>query len=71
VQLDVHPVPFCDPRGTVHHLDVRFLAVAPTDAVHTVSQESLDVRWWPWDDLPTGDAGMHELVRRARDRWRR
>jgi hypothetical protein len=29
------------------------------------------VRWWAWDDLPTDDAGMHELVRLARDRWRR
>ena len=71
VQLDVHPVPFCDTRGTVHHLDVRFLAVAPADAVHVVSEESLDVRWWPWDDLPTDDTGLHELVRLARDRWRR
>jgi 8-oxo-dGTP pyrophosphatase MutT (NUDIX family) len=71
VQLDVHPVRFCDPRGIVHHLDVRFLAVAPADAVHAVSEESLDVRWWAWDDLPTDDAGMHELARLARDRWRR
>jgi 8-oxo-dGTP pyrophosphatase MutT (NUDIX family) len=71
VQLDVHPVRFCDPRGIVHHLDVRFLAVAPAGAVHAVSEESLDVRWWAWDDLPTDDAGMHELVRLARDRWRR
>jgi 8-oxo-dGTP pyrophosphatase MutT (NUDIX family) len=68
VQLNAHPVPFCDPRGTVHHLDVRFLAVAPEDAVHAVSEESLDVRWWPWDDLPTQDADMHELVRLARAR---
>jgi 8-oxo-dGTP pyrophosphatase MutT (NUDIX family) len=69
VQLNAHPVPFCDPRGTVHHLDVRFLAVAPEDAVHAVSEESLDVRWWPWQDLPTQDADMHELVRLARCRW--
>lgn len=71
VQLDVHPVPFCDPRGTVRHLDVRFVAVAPSDAGHAVSEESLDVRWWPWDALPTGDVGMHDLVRLARERWQR
>lgn len=68
VQLNAHPVPFCDPRGTVHHLDVRFLAVAPDGARHAVSDESLDVRWWPWDALPTDDADMHELVGLARAR---
>ena len=51
VQLSEHAVPFCDPRGGVHHLDVRFVAVAATDAGHTVSDESLDVRWWPADDV--------------------
>jgi 8-oxo-dGTP pyrophosphatase MutT (NUDIX family) len=68
VQLDAHAVPFCDPRGTVDHLDVRFVAVAPAEAAHAVSAESLDVRWWSWDALPTDDPGMHELVRLARDR---
>lgn len=68
VQLNAHAVPFCDPRGTVHHLDVRFLAVAPPGADHTVSEESLDVRWWPWDDLPTQEEDMRALVRLARER---
>lgn len=70
VQLNAHPVPFCDPRGTVHHLDVRFAAVAPADVVHAVSEESLDVRWWPHDALPTEDDDMHTLVRLARARLR-
>ena len=68
VQLNAHDVPFCDPRGGVHHLDVRFVAVAPADAVHAVSEESLDVRWWPVDALPTDDPDMVELVERARKR---
>ena len=68
VQLHAHAVPFCNPRGTVTHLDVRFLAVAPPDAVHAVSDESLDVRWFPWDGLPTDDPDMHELVALARAR---
>ena len=55
VHLDEHPVPFCDARGTVHHLDVRFVAVAKDTAVHEVSDESLDVRWWPTADLPNAD----------------
>jgi hypothetical protein len=66
VQLSEHPVPFCDPRGGVHHLDVRFLAVAPEGADHAVSEESLDVRWWPVDALPDDD--LAELVAWARRR---
>ncbi|MEO6998350.1 MAG: NUDIX domain-containing protein [Terracoccus sp.] len=36
------------------HLDVRFAAIALPDAVPDVSTESLDVRWWPVDALPSG-----------------
>lgn len=69
LQLDVHAVDFCDPRGTVHHLDVRFLSVAPEGSAHATSEESLDVRWWPVDALPGGlDPDMRALVRLARDR---
>lgn len=68
-QLDVHPVPFCDPRGLVHHLDVRFVAQAPEDAVHAVSDESLDVRWFPLDELPDLEPAMHDLIAIARARF--
>jgi len=64
-------VAFCDPRGPVHHLDVRFLAVAAPDAVHSASAESLDVRWCPADDLPTEEPSLLDLVRRARARLAR
>lgn len=70
VQLNTHDVPFCDPGGTVRHLDVRFLAVAPEEAMHQVSAESLDVRWWPVDALPTAETGIVELVALARSRLR-
>ena len=70
VHLDEHVVGFCDPRGDVHHLDVRFLAVAPPDADHAVSEESLDVRWWPVDALPDPEADLVELVELARARIR-
>ncbi len=65
VHLSTHPVEFCDPRGTVRHLDVRFLARAGTDVEPVVSDESLDVRWWPLDDLPTDEPDMLELVELA------
>jgi 8-oxo-dGTP pyrophosphatase MutT (NUDIX family) len=69
VHLDEHAVPFCGgpDRGdglVVHHLDVRFLAVAPQGVVPQVSEESLDLRWWPVDDLPNPD--LVELVALAR-----
>ena len=52
VLLDAHPVPFCGPGGDTWHLDVMFRAVARDGAVPVASEESLDVRWWPLDDLP-------------------
>lgn len=66
LQLDAHLVPFCDPRGEVTHLDVRYAAVAADDAEEAVSEESLALRWWPLDDLPELEPQMHELIARAR-----
>lgn len=66
LQLDAHLVPFCDPRGEVSHLDVRYAAVAPADAREIVSEESLALRWWPVDDLPELEPQMHDLIARAR-----
>jgi 8-oxo-dGTP pyrophosphatase MutT (NUDIX family) len=62
LSLDEHAVDFCSDRGTVHHLDVRFLATATPDAVHLVSDESIDVRWWPTDALPTTFDDMYRLI---------
>jgi ADP-ribose pyrophosphatase YjhB (NUDIX family) len=67
--LDEHAVPFCDPRGEVHHLDVRYVAQAPADARHARSDESLDVRWWPVGALPDLEPEMHELIAIARARF--
>ncbi len=66
-QLDVHAVPFCDPRGEVHHLDVRYLGVAPVSAREVTSDESLAVRWWPVGDLPDLEPSMHALIALARE----
>ena len=67
--LDEHTVLFCQPGVEVHPLDVRFVARAPHDAPHAVSEESLDVRWWPVDALPDGlETEMHDLIAIARAR---
>lgn len=68
VQLSDHEVPFCGGDGGVHHLDVRFLAIAAVDGVPAVSEESVDVRWWPADALPDPEADLVELVALARRR---
>ena len=62
LSLDEHAVEFCSDRGTVHHLDVRFLAVADPGAGHAASEESLDVRWWPVDALPDTFDDMYLLI---------
>jgi hypothetical protein len=41
---------------------VRFLAVADPGGTHASSEESLDVRWWPVDDLPATFDDMYALV---------
>jgi 8-oxo-dGTP pyrophosphatase MutT (NUDIX family) len=75
VQLSEHAVPFCRPdgaddgasgrRGVTHHLDVRFLAVAPSAGGHVRSAESADLAWWPVGALPSPEPGMVELVELA------
>jgi 8-oxo-dGTP pyrophosphatase MutT (NUDIX family) len=66
LHLSRHSVAFCDPRGdAVDHLDVRFLAVADEGSRPVVSEESVDVRWWPVDALPTDDPDMVEMVELA------
>lgn len=69
LHLDEHSVGFCDPRGTVHHLDVRFGAVAPPEAAAAASDESLDVRWFRVDALPELEDEMRTLVALARARF--
>jgi 8-oxo-dGTP pyrophosphatase MutT (NUDIX family) len=62
LDLDEHEVAFCSPGTTVHHLDVRFLATADRSDEHAVSEESLDVRWWPIAALPEIYPDMRRLI---------
>ncbi|MCZ4499396.1 MAG: hydrolase [Marmoricola sp.] len=68
VHLSLHAVDFCSPRGPVRHLDVRFLAQLGATSEPVVSDESLDVRWFPVDELPTDEADMVDLIGLARAR---
>ena len=48
---------------------MRYVAIAPADAAHTVSEESLDVRWWPADRLPEPDADLRQRALGLSDRY--
>jgi 8-oxo-dGTP pyrophosphatase MutT (NUDIX family) len=63
VEVDVHALT-CSLGVPTRHLDVRFLARAPAGAVETISEESLDLRWWPLADLPDAVAFGRTLAGR-------
>ncbi|MFD8575473.1 NUDIX hydrolase [Streptomyces virginiae] len=47
VRLDRHPIPApCN-----WHLDVQYAALAPAGAVAEISDESLDLRWFPYEEV--------------------
>ena len=63
--LHVHPVT-CSLGVPTRHLDVQFVARAPEGARAERSDESLDLRWWPIDELPDGsDFGLTQLAAAA------
>lgn len=69
--LHVHPVT-CSLGVPTLHLDMQFIVRAPEGAEIAVSDESLDLRWWPLDALPDEcDFGLTQLAGAARQRFRR
>jgi 8-oxo-dGTP pyrophosphatase MutT (NUDIX family) len=66
LQVDRHPAP-CNPGVVDEHLDVRYLVMAPAGAVPQVSDESEEVRWFGWDELPDGiEPTIVEMLAAAR-----
>lgn len=64
--VHVHPVT-CSLGTPTRHLDLQFVVNAPPDAQIDISDESLDLRWWPVDALPPdADAALTHLVSAAR-----
>ncbi|GHH90245.1 NUDIX hydrolase [Streptomyces capillispiralis] len=65
VRLDRHPIP-----PPCHwHYDVQYAAVAAPDAVHAISDESLDLRWFAYDEVAeVADASVRRLVGATRAR---
>jgi 8-oxo-dGTP pyrophosphatase MutT (NUDIX family) len=66
VDLDRHELPSAFGACGVH-LDVRYLLVAPDGAEPAVSEESDDVGWFGWDEVPAAAvADLARLVDRGR-----
>lgn len=64
--LDRHRV-WCHPPPA-HHLDVEYGAVAPAGVEAVISDESLDLRWFPVEAIPAlSDEATRRLTRRARE----
>ncbi|ULR53258.1 NUDIX hydrolase [Streptomyces deccanensis] len=63
VRLDRHHTP------CAWHLDVQYAALAPADAVEAISDESLDLRWFAYDEVPTvADESVVRLLEATRAR---
>ncbi|MFD7055743.1 NUDIX hydrolase [Streptomyces mirabilis] len=65
VTLDRHAIPApCN-----WHLDVQYAALAPAEAVAAISDESLDLRWFPYEEVAdVADASVVRLVEATRAR---
>ncbi|MET8469599.1 NUDIX domain-containing protein [Streptomyces sp. NPDC006422] len=65
VRLDRHPIP----GPCTQHLDVQYAALAPADATEAISDESLDLRWFGYDEVAgVADASVVRLVEATRAR---
>lgn len=68
VHVDRHPAP-CNPGVVDEHFDVRFALLAPPGSEPRASAESLDARWFAWDQLPPDlEPTILEMVREGRRR---
>ncbi|WP_405863270.1 NUDIX hydrolase [Streptomyces sp. NBC_01515] len=65
VRLDRHPIP---PPCHCHY-DVQYAVLAPPGAVQEISDESLDLRWFPYDEVPAvADESVLRLLEATRAR---
>ncbi|GAA4070645.1 NUDIX hydrolase [Streptomyces shaanxiensis] len=63
VRLDRHHTP------CAWHLDVQYAALAPADALEAISDESLDLRWFAYDEVAdVADESVVRLLEAARAR---
>jgi 8-oxo-dGTP pyrophosphatase MutT (NUDIX family) len=69
LDVDVHDIPARKGEPAHEHLDLRYLVIAPPRAeIARAVEESNDLRWFAWDELPgLGlDPGLWRLLAKAR-----
>jgi hypothetical protein len=63
VRLDRHATP------CAWHLDVQYAAIAPAGAVEAISDETLDLCWFAYGEVPSvADTSVVRLLEAARAR---
>jgi 8-oxo-dGTP pyrophosphatase MutT (NUDIX family) len=68
LDVDVHPIPARPDEPAHLHLDLRYLAVAPTGAaLRRRAAEARALRWFTWDELAPLDLdpGLRRALRAA------
>jgi 8-oxo-dGTP pyrophosphatase MutT (NUDIX family) len=68
LHLDVHQASCSGTPDGTRHLDVRYLVRAPFGAKPIRGPESIDLQWWPVDNLPSNVDTLPTLVRLATTR---
>src|SRR5262245_40158989 len=69
LDVDVHPIPARGAEPAHRHLDLRYLAVAPSDArLRRQAAEARALRWFTWDELASADLdpGLRRALRAVR-----
>ncbi len=61
--LDIHPIPERKDMPAHFHYDVRFLFYASRKDAIIVSEESHDVKWIPFDELPIKTRNNSSILR--------
>jgi 8-oxo-dGTP pyrophosphatase MutT (NUDIX family) len=69
LDVDVHDIPARGSEPAHEHLDLRYLVVAPPDAVISPALAELhEIRWVPWDEVEalSPDHGLRRALTKAR-----
>lgn len=69
LDVDVHAIPARPGEPAHAHLDLRYLVLAPDDAAtRRLAEETNDLRWFGWEELPALDLdpGLRRALAKAR-----
>jgi 8-oxo-dGTP pyrophosphatase MutT (NUDIX family) len=68
LDVDVHEIPARGAEPAHEHLDLRYLVLAEGgDELRRCAEETNDLRWFAWEELPTVDRGLRRALLKARE----